>query len=87
MTGDVDMLVLAPPSCGDVDPAQLLHDLVTALTDEVTSTPSLHLLMLCPFHTDLQAPAQCPLELACPAAILRWRKAQTAPIGANCSPC
>ena len=37
-TGDVDMLVLAPPSCGDVDPAQLLHDLVTALTDEVTAT-------------------------------------------------
>ena len=36
-TGDVDMLVLAPPSCGDVDPAQLLHDLVTALTDEVDS--------------------------------------------------
>ena len=41
-TGDVDMLILAPPSCGDVDPAQLLHSLITALTDDVSHSHKPH---------------------------------------------
>jgi hypothetical protein len=42
-TGDVDMLILAPASCGDVDSRQLLNDLVHSLTAKARPSPSSHL--------------------------------------------
>ncbi len=35
MTGDVDMLIAPPPSCGDVDARQALHALCDCLRKKV----------------------------------------------------